>query len=528
MNVLGHGERLGRIWQDWKFWRACRKAELRAEIPSREPKLNAFETFLHLKPWQRIVCVACCFVAYVLCIQSTFTANVAPHFMAIVGLDGHFNVHEFIQTLTLSSFVIILTASPLLMSRAPWFGKVGIAVMALFIAYTTLDNACNVQEEGRATKNDAPRQRADRISRLEAEITSAEKAYKQVPAHEYVLATEVKTAEAALDALKTSAYDECHKGTFGMTRGPKCEGLETKRDAKAEEIEKLQHNADLTQRATDIEVAFSQLRRDRAALGAVPEITGNELERFPALLADFGLPERLAKVLSDHHPEIVATTQELIAWFGSPSAVAFVFWLFGLLVCTKTEAEKQIHEVAKVVAADHAARAAEAMSQNEAPAPEPSKQVFLSLPDNAPAQIEPDHAAALGIEGEDQPAFVDAPETTGEAMAAAFLKADKNRKPRRARRLTPAHDSSVVLWAKERTFPCPGRHLWSDVATPDYREWCEDRNLEPVSPQRFGIIMRREVLTDKENGAERRGGKTKYFDIGLNAAGLKVVAGGRA
>ncbi len=516
--------KIGRMLRDWKYWRKARKLESELYPPTPEPKLNAFETFLHLKPWQRVACIASCFLAYVLCIQPTFTANVAPHFMAIVGQDGHFNVHEFIQTLTLSSFVIILTASPLLMMRAPWSGKIGIAVMAFFIAYTTLDNACNVQEEGRATKNDAPRQRADRIVRLEAEITSGDRAFQQVPAHEYVLATEVKTAEAALETLKKSANEECHRGLLGNTRGPKCEEWERKRDTKAGEVEKLQHNADLTQRATDIEVALSQLRRDRKAEGAAPEITGTELERFPALLADFGVPMGFAKALSDHHPEIVATTQELIAWFGSPAAVAFVFWLFGLLTCSKTEAEKRVHEVAKMVGEDHAARAVAAANQNE-----DREHEIACAADPIEAEIfEPDHAAALGIEGEDFPAHVENPRNELEAMSAAFLKADKSKKPRRAPKKTPAHDSSVVLWAKERTFTCPGRHLWSDVATPDYREWCADRNLEPVSPQRFGIVMRREVLLDKENGAERRGGKTKYFDIGLNAAGLKVVAGGRA
>ena len=506
--------KLARIWEDWLAWRACRKADLCVQIPTPEPKLNVFETFLHLRPWQRIACVAWCFVAYVLCIQPTFTANVAPHFMAIVRPDGSFNVHELIQTLTLSSFVVLLTASPLLMLRAPWFGKVGIVVMSLFIAYTTLDNACDVQKEGLATKNDAPRQKADRIARLDVEIDGATKAYQQVPAHEYVTAATVKRAEADLANLTKSADDECGRGTWGSwahsSRGPKCEKLEKQRDEKGAEVTKLQRNADLTQRAADIEVALSQLKSERKALGAAPEITANELERFPALLADFGVPMWFAKALSDHHPEIVATTQELIAWFGSPAAVAFVFWLFSLITCDKSETDKHLIEVLG--------------GRTE----EKARVVFSVVPP-APAQncareeMEPDDSpeAVLEIEGEELPAFARKPATKAESVAAAVLKADPA-KPRvkRARTKQPPHRDSVLAFHKERLLEREGRSETSDKVIQAYEDFCWARNQTPVPPQTFGNVMKKEFGISKK----KIGGTIRYFDIGLRPA-LRIVSG---
>ena len=278
-------------------------------------------------------------------------------------------------------------------------------------------------------------------------------------------------------------------------------------------LEKLQRNADLTQRATDIELALGQLRRERKELGAAPEITGSELERFPALLADFGLPKGLAKALSDHHPEIVATTQELIAWFGSPAAVGFVFWLFGLCVSTKTEAR------------DHMLKHLEKMTEAE---------VKAALSDASPTPGEgsgkfaralgPDHSeeSVLKIEGKELPEFAHAPETTAEHIAAGALKADPERSfERKARRLQPKSKDSVRLWIKEGTVPREGRFIWSDDATADYKRFCRERNLEPVAPQTFGKVMRKEI---EHVTAERlESGRTKYHGIGLRN-NFKVVA----
>jgi len=265
-----------RWWQRFQDWRKVNVYAKRG--------LDAGEVFYRLAIWQRTLLVILCAIAYVICVQPTFSANVAPHFVAIISPNGHFNVGEFVETLKLSAFVLLLTVSTILFSVAPGIAsKLGIAVMSVFIGYTTLDNACFMQKQQREVGNDAPRQKADRIARLDTEIENGERVYKQVPPHDYVLATTVKSAETALEALKKSAYDECHSGTFGMTRGPRCSELERKRDAKGEEIEKLQHSADLTQRATDIEVAFGQLKSERKALGGPLRAQEPKWSPFPRL-----------------------------------------------------------------------------------------------------------------------------------------------------------------------------------------------------------------------------------------------------
>ena len=102
--------------------------------------------------------------------------------------------------------------------------------------------------------------------------------------------------------------------------------------------------------------------------------------------------------------------------------------------------------------------------------------------------------AVLEIEGEELPAFAKNPETVAEAAAGALLRADPHKTyGRKARKRKAPHKSSVILWAKERTFPCPGRHLWSTNAREDYVRWCEELNLDPVNRTLFGIVVRDEA-----------------------------------
>ena len=61
--------------------------------------------------------------------------------------------------------------------------------------------------------------------------------------------------------------------------------MEHRRDAKADEVVESQRNADLTQRAKDIEGEITRLKKQRADEGAAPETTGAEMEPIPALLA---------------------------------------------------------------------------------------------------------------------------------------------------------------------------------------------------------------------------------------------------
>jgi len=495
-----------RLWQRFQDWRKVNVYAKRG--------LDAGEVFYRLARWQRALLVILCAAAYVICVQPTFSANVAPHFVRIIDADGHFNVGELVETLKLSAFVLLLTVSTILFKVAPGISsKLGVAVMSVFIGYTTLDNACFMQKQHREERNDAPRQKADRIARLDKEIESGEKAFGQVPPHDYVMAATVKSAETALEALKKSAYDECHTGVFGNTRGPKCDGLEKRRDAKAEEVEKLQHNADLTQRATDIEIALGSLKRERKELGAAPESVGTEMEPIPALMARLHIISPDAgQVLTEFKPTTDAVTMELTAWFAAPAAIIAIFKMFSFFTCHRGEADRRMVEMAKTVAEERA------------------KVILAAVPQSAVEHIridveemEADHSpeSVLEIEGAEPPAFARNPETIAEVMAAAVLKADPvKQQGRKARTKQKPHKDSVKLWVKERIIDRPGRDTPSDVARSDYEAFCWDRNLAPVPPQTFGTTLAKECGIEKV----KSGGKTKYLNIGLRPA-LRVVSG---
>jgi hypothetical protein len=499
------------FWNRLKTWHAGRTAE--------EAPVSHLDMFLRLRPWQRVLCIVGCASVYTLAVQSTFSANVAPHFVGIVDRDGHFNVHEFVETLKLSASVVLLTLSTILFAQArSATAKIGVAAMSVFIFYTTLNNACFMQKQAREVRNDAPRQKADRIARLEAEIKNGETAYKQVPAHDYVLASTVKSAEAVLEGLRKSATEECGTDIMKMklSRGPKCEGLEKKRDAKAEEVEKLQHNADLTQRATDIEVALDQLRRDRKAEGATPETTGTEMEPIPALMAAVGfISVEKAQALTEFKPSTDAITMELMAIFGAPAGILLVFNLFGLLVCTKGEAQNRMIKALEVVTTEHAGTvvAPVGITLTSVPsAPENDDAAELEADDNSPA-------AVLEIE-EKLPAFVENPKTELEAVSAALIKADRKRSPRKARTRKAPSPDSVLLWFKERAFKRDNRDTASCDAIVNYKTWCEDNGLEPVNGTIFGKTLKNELKIEKRKNS----GRVKYLNMGLVPAPLRVVA----
>jgi hypothetical protein len=134
------------------------------------------------------------------------------------------------------------------------------------------------------------------------------------------------------------------------------------------------------------------------------------------------------------------------------------------------------------------------------------------LPDDTPEKV-------LEIEGQELPPFVHNPQGHGEIIAAAALKADHNPKERKARRKKGPSPDSVHAWVKECALIRPGRSTWSDDATASYKQYCEDRNLTPVSNRAFGTILANELGIRKT----KSNGRVKYHDFGLRPA-LRVVS----
>ena len=303
-----------------------------------------------------------------------------------------------------------------------------------------------------------------------------------------------------------------------MTRGPRCAELEKQHATKLEELAKAQADKDATDNLITIEAALSADKEELKTIGPKAEHT-DELDGFVLFLTNFGMTSERAKALVANKPATDTLNFEFLACFGVAPSIMLWIRLLAFLTCQTGEAEERVKAVTMAVAEDLANRAVADMPANENEIPAPKAKPFTFF-DEA-KEPEPDHAAALGIEGEDHPAFVSAPKTREEAIAAAFLKVDKTKKPRGARKRTEAHKSSVVQWHKERCFAAPGRVTWSTHARPDYESWCAGLNLEPVNPKLFGMTLRNEcgVL------AEPKSKGTKYFDIGLRAGGLRIVAG---
>jgi len=487
------------IWQRLKDWRI--------NVPSKRG-LDVGEIFYRLSTWQRLLLVILSAAAYSLIMSGVFSANVVPHYKAIFGADGGINPGELTASLTLTASVICLSAIPLFWKAKwlPWGSKVLMVVTGLFILFTNLTNAVGTQTRAREARNNPAIEKQERIARLDDRIKGLTETWRSIEAHEYTTDKMVATAEKAAEEARKSAYDECHSGAFG--RGSKCSTLEEKRDAKLKEVERLQRAKDLTDRASGIEAELTGLRNQRNAEGASPEHIDAEMEGFAAFLSDLGA-EKLGKAMTKHKSMLDVIMMELMACtFASPSIMA-IFWLFSLFTSHQSEADRRMVEVAREVAEERAKVVLPAVPQSPIVA--------------ASETMQPDQSeeAVLGIEGRDMPAFTEAPQTVSEAMAAAVLKADPDRpKERKARRKKPASKDSVRLWARENTVSREGRFTWSKDAYADYKAFCGDKNLEPVSPQTFGKVLREEF---PHITAERDSGKrTKYHGIGLRN-NLRVV-----
>ena len=393
--------KIGRIWRDWKVWRTARKLEQELYPPPPEPKLNVFQTFLHLNTAGR--------VALVLCASQRIASTCNPHsartsepiFKTSSAPDGKFNVHELTLALYLSGVVLVLTMSPLLIWRAPWVTKPGLVIMAILLANASINNSSRTLKHAAELEIGTLKDKKTRMALLKAEKNAAEAAWKALPR---IMRSSEATAwerQGRTRRDRESAYDECNRGIIkrgltGETRGPKCEELEAQRKAQGEKVDKLAHDKDLTDQEDDLRRAFTVADTKLQAEGAEVESTEAPVAPFPQFLANIHIiSQDIAVGWSKDQPTTDALTMEFQAWFGAPASVGLVFWIFGLFTGARTEAERRLIEVTKTVAEDRA------------------KVVLSAAPlvertDTGTTEMEPDHSpeAVLEIEGEEPPAFV--------------------------------------------------------------------------------------------------------------------------
>ena len=170
---------------------------------NRRPARVWFQTWYRLTGWQKLLLVILCVVAYVLCVGPTFTSNVLPHMLGSVNADGSLNGGEIVSSIYLIGAVILLTTAPLLIPHVAWHQAIGLVIMSLFIVYVNVNNACGTIGHTRDVKADEPRQKIERIHRLDTKIEQLTKAFQQVPEHKIVTAGMLKAAEGEPKRLKS-------------------------------------------------------------------------------------------------------------------------------------------------------------------------------------------------------------------------------------------------------------------------------------------------------------------------------------
>jgi hypothetical protein len=502
-----------RQWQRFRDWWTVNRHSKRG--------LGVGEVFYRLAVWQRWILILGCFGIAAFWVSMPFSASILPHWFQLYNADGSLNGHELRLIIGLTGTVIYMALFEFIWKSkdVSLFFKVGgifLCALCLWTNFGTGTTTLTVDREDRAT---VARNHNKRIDDLTQEIKDQNKAWQEATKPtKRTTAGMVAVIKAASDELARSAREECKTGPNGMTRGPRCKETEDKRNAKYLELATAESDKGLTDFITGIEQVLTNKRDELSNLGAKIEHI-EEGDGFQAAMMNYGVSKERAAGIVQNKPATDVLNFELLSAFATSPTIMLWIRFMAFLTCQTGEAEERVKDLTMKVAADHANRAA--ANQNEAPAPKESARPFtLFDTPNEEKKPEADHAEVLGIEGEDPPAFVSDPQTTAEAMAAAFIKADKTKKPRRARKKAEPSAESVLLHHKERAVARDGRNVDSDEYIRDYKIFCHGLNLEPVEPQKLGRILRQELGIEKK----KSGGKMKYLNIGLRPT-LRVVSG---
>ena len=413
--------------------------------------------------------------------------------------------------------------------RAPWTMKPGLIVMAILLANASINNSSKTLQQAADMQVGTLKDKQTRMALLEANKKAALAAWQAIPKHEHVSKARLYSAAQALREVTQSAYDECHKGWSGNTRGPKCEGIEAQRAAQAAKVDALSRDKDLTDQEDELRQTFTIIDSKLQAEGAKvdDDLSKVKAAPFPQLLANIHvISQEVAEGASKDQPTLDALTMEFQAWFGAPASVGLVFWIFGLFTGTTTEADKRVAEhmpeIAKGAVESLAAAlpnvpltAVPAASDDTAEAASVERDYIYS-------QMEPDHSpeAVLGIVGQEMPEILKTPKTKRQIIARAALDNDPDASYERKARRKVASPDSVQLWHKERCTDRDGRALWQKELYDDFVAWCEKMNLKAIKQEAFGKVLREELDISFEKAPSNR---YRYSGIGLRP-NLRIVA----
>jgi hypothetical protein len=488
--------------------------------------LDMGEIFYRLAWWQRAILVLGCLVIVYKFQAPVFAMNVGPHIAKLWNMDGTFNHAEWSIVENQSAGVFTLAIGALLIGLP----KLNIVQRLLIIPAMVLafwmnaGNGTETQTMAHDARNDVAVKHNARWDFLDKAITANETALNTAPKPKK-RTTQVMVNildKAAKDAEK-SAYDECHSGVLGMTRGPKCGTLEEKRNTANEKVAEAQADKEATDFLVGLETAISTDKAELKELGPKVEHT-DSLSVWTEFLASLHiLTADQAKTLTTFKPVTDTIGAEAFAAFMTVPCLIGWIWLFGLFTCHRGEAEERVKDLTMQIAAAHAAKAAELLP--DAPpaieAKEPGsfpKPLWMAEPEPV---AEVNHAEILGIEEPDHPC-VSAPQNEQEAIAAEFLKAAKPKRDTKARTTIEGGPSSTIQWHKECAFEQRGMITSRRKAyTDSYVPWCRARNLDPQKTRAFGDTLKAhcgvEVDSSGKNGP-------KYGNLGLRPAHLRVVA----
>ena len=512
---------------------------MHVQPPVPEPPLNKWDTFLQLSVGKRAALVVLLVAGHLAGITPTYIWNVLPH---VVGMfNDKYDLANFI-----CFSIVVVTLSMMLIAFAlaeNWFRKVLIVVLTIGLGVLSLDNTCRVQRAGYEAKVKAQLERNALIGKRTDELKATNTAWsiaKNRRSNPEVGVTEedVNVAREAVRTAEKAMSAECNrasavKGRVAVVpvtvRGQDCGRFINDLAARQRELKQAQADKSATDDMRRLEFTADGQRKELEALGLpVPDVGKPKVTGIALWLNNRGVmsDERAMSFASDM-PETAGITYELLAWIGPPVWFAVVFYIFGLMTCTKTEADRRVHEMSLRVAADYAAKSAETLLPDGAPehAPiEPPASRPFGWMDDKPEPEPVNHAEVLGI-NEPDPAFVEAPRNVEEAASAEYYKAAKAKRQRQPRtpkgEPAPLNESTVVQWFNERCFEAVGRITLSTEAHPDYVQWCKQHNYNAYKVRKFGDILEKECFVKKQ----RTNGATKYYDIGIRPAHLRVVSG---